>query len=244
MRTVMFMLAAACISFLPANAQDTTNTQEGAQIDPEALPILEAHVEAMGGQEAIDGITAVRKVSLLTIETFGLEVLATRTEDKETGRFLNVTEQGGSSSTTGFDGERVWMKNPRHDGYLEAGDPMRERLLNRSQELSAFRDGGFDVARLPDSTLSGQPVFVLRTTRVDDPEDVQVHFIAQDTHLPVQRYTPSTEATLTYEAFTTVDGVTYPEMTKFKSARQSSTTQLIEIEHNFELEAGLFDYSA
>ncbi|MEM1268640.1 MAG: hypothetical protein AAGI08_01205 [Bacteroidota bacterium] len=242
MRTVTLMLAAACLLFLPANAQDTTNTQESAQIDPEALPILEAHLEAMGGQDAHDSIVSLYRVSLITVETYGIEVLATRTEDKETGRFLNLTQQGDFSSGTGFDGERVWMKNPSTNGYLEEDDPNYERLLRGQMRLTEFADGGFHVTRLPDSTLAEQPVHVLRITRVGDPEDVQIYFLAQDTHLPVQRYTPSSEATLTYESFMTVDGITYPELTSYSSEQQSSTTQTLELEHNVELEADLFEY--
>ncbi|MEM1268639.1 MAG: hypothetical protein AAGI08_01200 [Bacteroidota bacterium] len=233
MRTFTLSILLLGLSFTQAQAQE-------AELDPEALPILSAHVEALGGRAALDEIKTIRTVTQTTFA--GFDVIATRTEDRETGRFVNFTQFGNSLSNTGFDGEQVWVINSNQDGYLEPDDPVAQRLLRPRLNLANYHQGDVHFTRLPDSTLSQTPVYVLRSTRVSDPNDVNLHFIDQETHLPVQRYTPASDITLTYLSFVTIDGLVYPETTERQTPRQSGTTQLIEIEHNIELDSDAFEY--
>ncbi|MEM6338002.1 MAG: hypothetical protein AAF752_15630, partial [Bacteroidota bacterium] len=119
MRFTLFILLLG-LSFTQAQAQE-------AELDPEALPILSAHVEALGGRAALDEIKTIRTVTQTTFA--GFDVIATRTEDRETRRFVNFTQFGNSLSNTGFDGEQVWVINSNQDGYLEPDDPVAQRLL-------------------------------------------------------------------------------------------------------------------
>lgn len=225
--------------------------------EPTAADIIAKHIEARGGQEAIEGVETAKIVG--TMNMAGMEVPVTIVWMQPDKMRMELVVQG-QVGVQAYDGTTAWMHMP----FMGKAEPetMPEQALDQMKEQADMIEGelfdweakGYQVEYLGTSEFEGSEVYEIKVTRNDG--DVQnVHFIDPDTYLEI-----GTESKRTIEGqevamvaslgnFQQVDGMVFPftmEMTA-KGAPEGTPGQTIIIqsmEFNQPVDASQFSFPA
>src|SRR5262249_41062588 len=138
---------------------------------PEVVELLEKHIAAIGGREALSAIQTVdtqREAEVHKALQRSHEI-----RDKTSGRFYSKTDGPKGPVEMGFDGKRVWQKSPFFRGYLPETDPGAKNLSRRHPELFEYKETGQKFAMLPSETVDGKQLLVLYTRSAEF--DIQGH---------------------------------------------------------------------
>ena len=161
-----------------------TTQQKPAQADlPPAQSIIDRHIEAVGGREAIKSHNSVNVRGSVTIPANGMsgtiEVFAARPN-----KTLAKTSLAGIGEIKeGFDGKVAWSVSPMTGPMLATGDELKQKALD------ADFDGALGIATKYDAiktiektTFQGRPVYKIALTRKDGSGD-DIEFYDVDTGL-------------------------------------------------------------
>lgn len=227
--------ASACVSQQvrlgePAMAPSVTGDAAtgGQQIDggvvtPEAADVLEKHVTAIGGREAQDAVKVVETER--EIQMFGATQKRYDLRETQGLRFYSKTEGSQGVLEAGFDGTRGWERSPFFRGYYSDTDPRSKMIARKRFELYQYQESRRPFARLPNETVDGSELIVLRSSSPEfDPNGrvVPVKYYFDPRTFYLRRMAIGTEViqTQTFDDFRLVD------CTWFHSQRKSEVRRL------------------
>lgn len=217
--------------------------------------IVEKHLAAMGGREALSKLTTRKSVGTVTVGTPGgdltgpVETYAKAPNKSRAVLTLDLSPMGMSESMTidqRFDGNVGWAMNSLQGDSEITGDQlngMRNNFFPSS--FLNYKEQGMTIAVLPNETIAGKALIVLQITPKAGPGskvylDPQTYFsvrsVSRVTLPEVGEFEQTTEAS----DFRAVDGVQVPFQVVNSSPMQTVTIKLKTVEHNIAIDDAMF----
>jgi outer membrane lipoprotein-sorting protein len=139
-----------------------------AQALPSATEVLDRHVKAIGGRDAVMAITSVEQKGTLDLAAMGISAELVVAAAKPNKMAMSMSIPGMGEMQQGFNGEIAWDNNPMSGPRLAEG----EELTNR-KESSSFMEsfGVFDPARFTSmevvekTTFAGEEAYKVKMVR-------------------------------------------------------------------------------
>jgi outer membrane lipoprotein-sorting protein len=225
---------------LPVLAAAVLLTGVAMAEEPTADGIISKHIEARGGQEAIEAVESAKVVGSMNMG--GMEVPITILWQRPDKIRMEMTIQG-QVGVQAFDGATGWMHMP-FMGKAEpetmpedAVEAMKEQADMIEGELYGWEDKGYQVEYLGMDEFEGSEVYEIKVTR-DEGNVENVHLIDPDSYLEIgtesKRTVQGQEMAMiaSFGSFKEVGGLVIPhsmEM-KAKGAPEGTPGQALTIE--------------
>jgi hypothetical protein len=174
---VSFVVAlVAAPAFAQVQATAPVQPDPSAQVLPPAQRIIDRHIEAVGGRDAIKSHSSVAAKGTISIPANGMtgtiEVFAAR-PNKALAR---TTLVGIGEVREGFDGTVAWSISPMTGPMLATGEELAQKALD------ADFDGALGIASkyesiktLEKTTFEGRPVYRIALTRKIGGDDIEFY---------------------------------------------------------------------
>ena len=170
----MFLRLATLAALLsaPFYAQAPAKTEAAATL-PDARALINRHIKAVGGREAILAHKSMRATGTVSIPSSGMngpmEIVAAASPDRS---LVKMTVTGIGDILEGFDGSHGWLVNPMTGAMLKVGKELTQSKLD-ADFYGDLRDpkNYVDVKTVEKTTFDGRPCYKVSLKRIDGVED-------------------------------------------------------------------------
>ena len=177
----MFLKVAtlAALLFAPFYAQAPAKTETTSEL-PDAREIINRHVKALGGREAILAHKSMYATGTLSIPSSGItgpmEMFGAANPDRVVVR---MTVTGIGEIIEGFDGSHGWSMNPMTGAMLKVGKELTQTRLD-ADFYGDLRDPQKypQVKTVERTTFDGRPCYKVSIKRIDGIEDFDFYDVA------------------------------------------------------------------
>ena len=177
----MFLRVATMAALLlaPLYAQAPAKTETTSEL-PDAREIINRHIKAIGGREAILAHKSMHAVGTLSIPAQGLggpmEIFHATGPDRT---HLKFTVSGIGDIAEGFDGSHGWSMSPMTGPMLKVGKELSQAKLD-ADFYSDLRDpkSYLEVKTVAKETFDGRPCYKVSLKRIDGIEDFDFYDVA------------------------------------------------------------------
>jgi outer membrane lipoprotein-sorting protein len=217
--------------------------------------VIEKHLAAMGGREALGKLTSRKSVGIVTISTEGgdmsgsVETYAKAPNKSRAVLSLDLSAMGMTEMMTidqRFDGTSGWAINSMQGTSAMTGDQlhaMRNNMFPTS--LLTYKEHGITITILPKETVAGKELLVLQLTPKEGPTSRA--YLDPATYLQVRSVTrissPETgelEQTSEISDYRAIDSVQVPFKVINTNPLHTLTIQLKSVAHNVEIDDAMF----
>lgn len=218
--------------------------------------VIEKHLAAMGGREALAKLTTRHATGTITIATPNgelsgpVELFSKLPNKTRAYMVLDLSAMGMNEKMTldqKFDGTSGWALNSLQGDTQITGNQL-DNMRNASfpNPLLNYKAAGAKIELLPNETLAGKPVIVLRIT--PKAGSVAKLYLDAATYLAVRTVATinvpqaggDVEQVAEASDYRTVDGVKVPFKTVNSSPMQTATIVLTKVEHNVVIDDSIF----
>ena len=177
----MFLRVAtmAALLFAPFYAQAPAKADPAAAL-PDAREIINRHIKAVGGREAILRHKSLHAKGTLSIPASSIEgpieLFGAANPDR---MVVRTSVPGIGDIIEGFDGSHAWSLSPLTGPMLKVGKELSQTKLD-ADFYSELRDPKKypSVKTLEKTTFDGRPCYKVAVTRIDGSEDVDYYDVA------------------------------------------------------------------
>ena len=177
----MFLRVAtmAALLFAPFYAQAPAKPEPAAAL-PDAREIINRHIKAVGGREAILRHKSLHATGTLSVPTSGItgpiELFSAANPDR---MVVKTTVPGIGEIIEGFDGSHAWSLSSITGPTLKVGKELSQTKLD-ADFYSELRDPKKypTVKTVEKTTFDGRPCYKVSVTRVDGSEDFDFYDVA------------------------------------------------------------------
>lgn len=146
---------------------------------PSAQSIVDRHIQASGGREALAKRQSMRVVGTMSIPANGmtgtLEVFSARPNKQ----LIKSSIAGIGEVMEGFDGTHAWSINPMMGPMLLTGDELKQRALDSDFDASLNLGSRYSAMKtLEKTTFDGRECHKLSMTRKEGGEDIHYYDVA------------------------------------------------------------------
>ena len=152
-----------------------------AQALPSAKEVLDKHVAAIGGRDAVNAITSLEQSGTMELAAMGISAELSMAAAKPNKMAMTMSIPGMGEMQQGFNGEIGWDNNPMSGPRLTEG----EELINRKESASFLESFGvFDPARFTSmevvekTTFAGEEAYKVRMVRKVGRESMEYFSVA------------------------------------------------------------------
>jgi len=173
-------VALAALFVAPVYAQAPAKPAPAVEKLPEARAIIDAHVKAIGGRQALMSYKSMHSMATISMPANGIsgpmEIWATA-EPQRT--LVKMTITGVGEIMEGFDGTHAWSINPMTGPMLKTGTELAEAKFDGD-----FRNDIRDPKKYPTvktlekTEFDGRPCYKVQLTRSDGGQDVDFYDVA------------------------------------------------------------------
>ena len=203
---MFFRLAALAVLFVtPIYAQAPAKTEPAAAALPDGRELIERHIKAVGGREAVLSHKSVYAKGTLSVPKSGIsgpmEVFRAANPDRVT---FKATVQGVGDIMEGYDGSHAWELSPVTGPMLKVGKELQQKKLD-ADFYGELRDPKkyISIKTVEKTTFEGRPCYKVSLSRIDGVEDFDYYDAATGLHAGSINTRESSMGTLT---LTTVVG--------------------------------------
>jgi carboxyl-terminal processing protease len=229
-----------------AAGQARLTTSRAADTDARALPVLEAYVAALGGDDVLIRHRVVESVRIQ--QRNGQTDTLYRLEDRERRRFISRTRGRATVTESGYDGQNAWRRTPTFRGWLDASDVVARSMANPLPRPQDFRDGRVAYTRLADEVDARRRLNVLEATYTDPlGRAVPVrYFFDAETGLLARQVVgqadagPSLQVTTRFGDWQTFDGERIAGTTVVEQPSGRATSRLLSVRFNVHVTDTIF----
>jgi len=162
---------------LAAQAQAPAGQQKPAEAAlPPAQSVIDRHIEAVGGREAIKAHSSVNIKGSISIPANGItgtiEVFAARPN-----KTLAKTNLAGIGEVMeGFDGKVAWSLSPMTGPMLATGEELAQKAFDANFDGALGIAARYDAIKtLEKTTFEGRPVYKIALTRKGGGDDIEFY---------------------------------------------------------------------
>jgi hypothetical protein len=161
----------------PAPAKPATTT---AVALPDARELINRHIKAIGGREAILAHKSMHATGTLSVPASGIsgpmEIFGAANPDRV---LVKTTVAGIGDIAEGFDGSHAWSVNPMTGAMLKVGNELTQTRLD-ADFYSELRDPAKypEVKTIEKTTFDGRPCYKVSIKRIDGVEDFDFYDVA------------------------------------------------------------------
>jgi outer membrane lipoprotein-sorting protein len=217
--------------------------------------VIEKHLAAMGGREALGKLTSRKATGTMTVQTPNgplsgpVELYSKAPNKSRLLVVLDLTAMGMNDKLTldqKFDGTTAWSLNTLQGDRQITGNQL-DNMKNGTfpNPFLNYKAAGTTVELLPNETLAGKSLIVLKIT--PKAGSVSKLFLDPDTYLAIRSSgivnTPDTgdvEQISEVSDYRTVDGLKVPFKTVQTAGPQTVTIVLEKVEHNVTIDDAMF----
>jgi len=229
----MFLQVAtlAALLFAPFYAQAPAKTETASEL-PDAREIINRHIKALGGREAILAHTSMHATGTLSIPSSGItgpmEMFGAANPDRVVVR---MTVTGIGEIIEGFDGSHGWSVNPMTGAMLKVGKELTQTKLD-ADFYGDLRDPKKypQVKTVEKTVFDGRPCYKVSVKRIDGVEDFDFYDVATG----LRAGSMQTRETFTGTVIMTTSETGYKQFGKLMQASQVSQ-QVMGIEQKITL---------
>ena len=152
---------------------------QGAAALPSARSILDRHIAAIGGRQAVLSHSSTHAKGTLTMPSAGLTGTLEIYGAKPNKSLLKVSIPGVGEVTEGFDGTRGWSQSPMTGPMILEGKQLEEKRFDSEfhGELRA-EDRYSSMTTLEQTTFEGRQCYKLKLVRKTGGEDIEFYDVA------------------------------------------------------------------
>jgi hypothetical protein len=178
----MFLRVATMAALLsaPLYAQAPAKTQTTTSELPDAREIINRHVKAVGGREAILARKSVHAVGTLSVPAQGLSGPIELFQAAEPNRMhMKSSVSGIGDIAEGFDGSHGWLMSPMTGPMLKVGKELTQAKFD-ADFYSDLRDPKtyLEVKTVEKTTFDGRPCYKVSLKRIDGVADFDFYDVA------------------------------------------------------------------
>jgi hypothetical protein len=169
----------AALLFAPFYAQAPARTETASEL-PDAREIINRHIKAIGGREAILAHKSMHATGTLSVPASGIsgpmEIFGAANPNRV---LVKTTVAGIGEIMEGFDGSHAWSMSPMTGPMLKVGKELTQTKLD-ADFYSELRDPKTypDVKTIEKTTFDGRPCYKVSIKRVDGVEDMDFYDVA------------------------------------------------------------------
>ncbi len=169
----------AALLLAPLYAQAPAKTETAAAL-PDAREIINRHIKAIGGREAILAHKSMHATGTLAVPASGIsgpmEIFGATNPDRV---LVKTTVPGIGDITEGFDGSHAWSMSPMTGPMLKVGKELTQTKLD-ADFYSELRDPAKypAVKTIEKTTFDGRPCYKVSVKRIDGIEDFDFYDVA------------------------------------------------------------------
>jgi hypothetical protein len=155
--------------------QDTAATPSAEKL-PAAKEIIDRHIKAIGGREAVLSHSSSRATGTFGVPAAGISGSVEVFAAKPNRMLMRITVAGLGEMLEGFDGMHAWSLSPMTGPTLHQGKQLEERRFDSEYygELKAA-ERYESMTTLEKTTWEGRPVYKLRLVRKGGGEDTEFY---------------------------------------------------------------------
>jgi len=177
----MFLRVAtvAVLLLAPLYAQAPTKTESVSEL-PDAREIINRHIKAVGGREAILAHKSMHATGTLSVPASGIsgpmEIFGAANPDRV---IVKTTVAGIGEIAEGFDGSHGWSMSPMTGPMLKVGKELTQTKLD-ADFYSELREPQKypTVKTIEKTTFDGRPCYKVSVKRIDGVEDFDFYDVA------------------------------------------------------------------
>jgi hypothetical protein len=177
----MFVRVATLAALLlaPLYAQAPVKTETAAAL-PDAREIINRHIKAVGGREAILAHTSMHATGTLSVASAGItgpmEIFGAANPNRVV---VKTSVPGIGDIMEGFDGSHGWSVSPMTGPMLKIGKELSQTKLD-ADFYSELRDPKTypEVKTIEKTTFDGRPCYKVSLKRIDGIEDFDFYDVA------------------------------------------------------------------
>lgn len=172
-------LAALFLAPLYAQAPAKAKPDAAAEL-PEARDLINRHVKAIGGREAILSHKSMRATGTLSVAASGMTGEMELFQAANPNRMLvRTTVKDIGEIMEGFDGSHAWSMTPMTGPMLKVGKDLQQSKLD-ADFYGDLRDPKLytEVKTLEKTTYDGRPCYKVSLKRIDGVEDIDFYDVA------------------------------------------------------------------
>lgn len=238
---VLITAQLSCARRTSTGARSSASPSPGEQAKIEE--ILQRYEQAVGGKEAIDGLTSYRLKARFALLGMAGTIEAWRKEPHKTLSVTTFPRIGVLKK--GFDGETRWVQTPA--GTFADSSPQEIAELEREADAysaSKIREF-FDTLKLENKAwLSGRDVYVIEGKPVKGPAE-KLFFDVENGLLlrwdmARRRQDRTVFVKIHFDDYREVGGVKLPFKLRFAFEQFNFNVQVDEVEHNIPIDDAIF----
>lgn len=155
----------------------TSQTTASAPKDlPSARAIIDKHISAIGGREAILSNTSVRATGTLSIPSAGMTGTVEIVGAKPNKVAMKITISGVGDVLEGFDGTAAWSVSPMTGPMLLDGQQLEEKKFDADFYSELHQEGRYQTMETVEKTVfEGRPVYKVRLVKKGGSEDIEFY---------------------------------------------------------------------
>jgi hypothetical protein len=177
----MFLRVATVAALLlaPLYAQAPAKTETVSEL-PDAREIINRHIKAIGGREAVLAHKSMHATGTLSVPASGItgpmEIFGAADPDRV---LVKTTVTGIGDILEGFDGSHAWSMSPMTGPMLKVGKELTQTKYD-ADFYSELRDPKKypAVKTIEKTTFDGRPCYKVSLKRIDGVEDVDFYDVA------------------------------------------------------------------
>lgn len=177
----MFLRVAtvAVLLLAPVYAQAPAKPETASEL-PDARELINRHIKAVGGREAILAHKSMHATGTLSVPASGIsgpmEIFGAANPDRV---IVKTTVAGIGEIMEGFDGSHGWSMSPMTGPMLKVGKELTQTKLD-ADFYSELRDPQKypTVKTLEKTTFDGRPCYKVSVKRIDGAEDFDFYDVA------------------------------------------------------------------
>lgn len=225
----------------PATGATKPKSEAKSPASPEsrdrALEIIDRHIEASGGREAIASVEHVVSKATISIPSVGLEGTVTSYGSTDPIRSLIVVDMPGFGvQKTGFNGEVAWTLSPLGASLMD--EDLRNAMMRDSDPHSDLKfEKNYDTIEYAGTQdFQGQRAEAVRL--VDHAGRESTHFYSVDSGLRIgiKAVQPSemgdTPVTMSFSDYVEFNGIMYPSKSVQQLGPQKFTMTFDSVSHD------------
>jgi hypothetical protein len=182
------IVAIAALFVPPFQAPTPAKPATAAETLPDAREIVNKHIKALGGREAILAHKSMRAVGTLSVPASGIEGPLEMIQAAEPNRMMLKTSVPGIGEILeGFDGSHAWSVNPMTGAMLKVGKELTQTKFDADFYKELYDPKNYTLKTVEKTTCPagdstpagnagiGRPCYKVAVSRIDGVEDTDFY---------------------------------------------------------------------